>query len=197
MSLNLIKKFTSTLCILAFSYLSVSAQVISTRAGIVKKVDGEVIYRCHENENDARNIVNGLALHNEDTIVTAESSSIIMALNPDSYLYVDGDALIKVKNTELNKMHFDIERGEIILFIRSLKNGASLVIHTPPGILTISKGGRYRVSVGKEGNTEANVFGGELHYIDEKDKLIKINKGSQVNFIKKTLLSDKKSEVYN
>ncbi|NNE98009.1 MAG: hypothetical protein HKN25_03205 [Pyrinomonadaceae bacterium] len=163
--------------------MPVSAQVISTRAGVVKKVDGDVFYRCHENKNNAQNLANGLALHNEDTIVTAESSSIIMALNPDSYLYVDGDALIKVKNTELNKMHFDIERGEIILFIRSLKNGASLVIHTPPGILTISKGGRYRVSVGKEGNTEANVFGGELRYINEKGELVKIKKGRQVNFV--------------
>ncbi len=189
------KLFILAFCILAFSYLSVSAQIISTRAGVVKKVDGDVFYRCHEKENDAQSIINGLALHNEDTIVTAESSSIVLALNPDSYLYVYGDAFIKVKNTELDKMHFDIERGEVILFIRSLKNGASLVIHTPPGILTISKGGRYRVSVGKKGNTEANVFGGELQYINEKGELVKIKKGRQVNFIKEITVTEKKEEI--
>ena len=53
-------------CILAFSYLSVSAQVISTRAALVRKVEGEVFYRCHE--NDVQNVINGLAFHNEDAI---------------------------------------------------------------------------------------------------------------------------------
>jgi hypothetical protein len=129
-----------------------------------------------------------LALHNEDTIVTAESSSIVLALNPDSYMFVDADAFLRIKQTELDKMHFDIERGEIVLFVRSLDNGASLVIHTPPGILTIYKGGQYRVSVGKDGGTEANVFGGELRYYDENGELKKLKKGRQVNFVKKKKL---------
>ena len=175
-----------TLALVVFAFCStVSSQVISTRAGVVKKVQGDVFYRCHENQQDALKLINNLALHNEDTIVTAEASSAVLALNPDSYMYVDGDAYLKIKQTELDKMHFDIERGEIILFIRSLKNGASLVIHTPPGILTIYKGGQYRISVGKKGETEANVFGGELRYFDENGKLNKLKKGRQVNFVKK------------
>ena len=106
-------------------------------------------------------------------------------------------SFVEIKNTALDKMHFDFERGEIFLFIRSLKNGASLVVHTPPRILTIYKGGWYRVSVNSNGNTEANVLRGELRYFNNQGKLIKIKKGRQVNFIKKTLFSDKKSEVNN
>lgn len=172
-------------------FLSVSAQVISVNAGVVKKLDGEVFYRCHNNEKELLKLLDSSALHNEDTLLTKETGNTILSLNPDSYMFVDADALIKVKNNELDKMHFDMERGKIVLFIRSLKNGASLVIHTPPGIPTIYKGGLYRINVGKEGNTEANVFKGELRYFDERGELIKLKKSIQVNFVKKRKIIEK------
>lgn len=178
--------------VFALLNLSISGQIISTRAGTVKKVVGDVFYRCHQDEKNLLDLDIDSSLHNEDTLLTSESGSVVLALNSDSYLYVDEDAYVKIKNTELDKMHFDIERGEIYLFVRSLDNGASLVIHTPPGKLTIKKGGRYRIIVGENGNTEANVFEGELRYFDENGKLNKLKKGRQVNFVKKQNLTTKK-----
>ncbi|NNE66233.1 MAG: hypothetical protein HKN33_06670 [Pyrinomonadaceae bacterium] len=128
-------------------------------------------------------------LHNEDIIVTADSGSLVLALNPNSYLYLGPNAFVAVKNTELNKMHFDIERGQMVLFVRSLKNGASLVIHTPPGILAIRKGGRYIVSVETNGNTKANVIRGELGYLN-RGRLVKLKKGRQVEFVKRKAVSE-------
>ena len=63
--------------LLVFSVLPVSAQVISTRAGVVKKVHGEVFYRCRENKKEAMELSNNSVLHDKDTIVTAKSGKCV------------------------------------------------------------------------------------------------------------------------
>ena len=183
---KLLQYFTLAFSLFVFSILPVSAQVISARAAVVIRVDGEVFYRCRDKKKEALVLDENSILHDRDTILTTLSGSVLLSLNPDSYLLVDSDSFVEIKQTELDKMHFDIERGEIFLFIRSLDNGASIVVHTPPRILTIHKGGWYRVMVSSTGNTEANVLRGELRYINKHGDLVKIKKGRQVNFVKKT-----------
>ncbi|REJ76265.1 MAG: hypothetical protein DWQ47_11675 [Acidobacteria bacterium] len=168
-----------------FPLAPVFGQVVSARAGVVRNFSGEVFYRCHTNKKNALLLSKNSSLHNKDTILTGTSGSALLSLNPDSYLFIGDDSYVEIEQTELDKMHFDIERGEIFLIIRSLNNGASLAIHTPPGILTIHKGGRYRVKVGPGGNTEANVLSGEIRYFDGRGDLVKIKKGRQVNFVKR------------
>ena len=165
--------------------LPLEAQIISTRAGTVKKVEGEVFYRCHNNEKEASPLEKGLKLHEEDTLLTAKGASVVITLNPDSYLLVGADAFLRVKQTTLDAMHFDIERGEIFVFARSLEDSVSLVIHTPPAVLMVYKKGDYRFLVKENGNTEANVIRGELRYLDNQNNLVRVKKGKKVNFVKR------------
>lgn len=168
-----------------FCALSVEAQIISARAGTVAKIEGEVFYRCHSNEKEASPLKIGVRLHEKDTVLTGKAASAVITLNPDAYLLMEADSFLRVNQTALDAMHFDVERGEIFVFSGSLKNGAALVIHTPPAVLTIRKKGAYRFFVEENGNTEANVARGKLSYIDNQGKLQSVKKGRKVNFVKR------------
>jgi hypothetical protein len=172
-------------CLLMCWFAPVAAQTISARAGTVKNVRGEAFYRCHLNAKEALPLEKGSLLHNGDTVLTTEQGTAAIALNPDSYLVVSGDSFLRVVETDLGAMHFDIERGEVLIISRSLAGGASLVIHAPPAVLTIYKHGNYRIFVSENGDTEANVGRGELRYIDERGNLMRVKKGRQVNFVKR------------
>jgi len=178
-------KYFTFFCLLLVSSAPIAAQIISTRAGLVKNVRGEAFYRCHLNENEAASLEKGFNLHNGDTILTTEKGSVAIALNPDSYLVVAEDSFVRIEETDLGAMHFDVERGEVLVISRSFKKGVSLVIHTPPAVLTVFKRGDYRFFVGANGDTEANVGRGELRYIDERGELKRLKKGRKVNFVKR------------
>ena len=172
-------------CLLALGILPAAGQVISARAGMVKNVRGEVYYRCHSNDKQARALEKGLMLHNGDTVLTTDSGDAAIALNPDSYLVLSANSFVRVEETDLKAMHFDVERGEVLVISRRLRKGVSLVIHTPPTVLTVYKRGAYRIFVAENGNTEANVGRGEIRYFDLKGNLIRVKKGRQVNFVKR------------
>jgi urease accessory protein UreE len=182
-------KLSPLFCLLIFSFAPVAeaqqATVVWARAGAVKNVRGEVFYRCHLNAKEALPLEKGLTLHNGDTVLTAEQGSAAIALNPDSYLVVSADTFLRVIETDLGAMHFDVERGEVLVISRSLGNGVALVVHAPPAVLTVYKRGNYRIFVDENGDTEANVGSGELRYIDRRGNLVRVKKGKQVNFVKK------------
>lgn len=118
-------------------------------------------------------------------MLTTKEASVVITLNPDSYLLVGADAFLRVKQTTLDAMHFDIERGEIFVFVRSLEDGVSLVIHTPPAVLMVYEKGDYRFLVEENGNTEANVVRGKLRYTDNQNNPVRVKKGKKVNFVKR------------
>jgi hypothetical protein len=179
------KPFFVFCLLLIWSLPAAAQQVISARAGMVKNVRGEVFYRCHLNDKEALSLQKGLMLHNGDTVLTTESGDAAFSLNPDSYLVLSANSFVRIRETDLKAMHFDVERGEILVISRSLKKGVSLVIHTPPAILTVYKRGNYRIFVAENGNTEANVGRGELRYLDGQGNLIRVKKGKQMNFVKR------------
>lgn len=94
---------------------------------------------------------------------------------------VAADSVVRVYEGALDRMHFDVERGEVVVVSRTLGGGASLVIHAPPGILTVHKPGRYLFRVGDGGETEASVEKGELRY-EEKGKTLSVKQGRKVTF---------------
>lgn len=163
-----------------------AAQVIRTEAGLVKKVDGVVLVHCHTRESGFSPLRKGEVLHKEDLVVTNAGGSTIFALNPDSYLQMSAGTTLRIKETVLNAMHFDIDAGEIIVIVDGLKDGASLVLHTPPGVLEIRKKGLYRVSVSPGGSTQVNVVRGEVVYTDAKNRTRRVSKGKQVDFFKRS-----------
>ncbi len=168
---------------LALTQVQVGAQVISARAGMVKNVRGQAFYRCHLDDR-TRELKKGFLLHNGDVLISAGASTAL-TLDPDAYFVVSPDSVVRVKETALEAMRFDIDRGEILIVSKTMGKDVILRIHTPPTVLTISKPGLLRISVAENGNTEANVAEGELEYMDEYKRVQRIGKGRQVNFVKK------------
>lgn len=160
------------------------AQVVSARAGVIRHVDGEVWYHPHSKDGRVQQLEVGVELNNGDFVLTGGKGLAEWSLNPDSYLKVAAKSLVRVDETSLDRMRFDIERGEVFINILSLNKGASLVLHTPPGLLTVYKPGRYLIRVAESGETEAIVGKGELRYKDKKGKLNSVKEGKRVYFYK-------------
>ena len=184
---NLIKAFllTPVLCCRSEA-LPIQAQVVSAQAGRVCHAQGEVLYHRHEDQEDrgVRQLEVGARLHNGDLVFTNGSSYAEWFLTPDSFLRVANNSNVQVDETSLDRMRFDIIRGEVFITLRSLEKGAALVIKTPPSLLTISKPGIYRIVVAANGETSADVRKGELQYADSRGKLSTIKKGKRVRFYK-------------
>jgi hypothetical protein len=177
---------TFSILVTVLACLSTAAgQVIRAEAGLVKKVNGEVLVHCHNRQPDATELTTGAVLHNDDLVITTRTGSTIFSLNRDSYLQMSADTIVRVKETALSSMHFDVDAGEIIVLVGGLKNGASLVLHAPPGILELRKKGLYRVSVNRDGSTQVNVVRGELVYTDHNNRRVRAGKGKQVDFRKR------------
>ena len=158
-------------------------RVVSARAGLVTGAEGEVLYHCHEKGEGVERLQPGERLHDGDRVFTSKTGRVTWGLNPDSYMVVAADSVVRVYDAALDRMHFDVERGEVVVVSRALKGGAALVIHAPPGVLTVHKPGRYLFRVAEGGETEAAVERGELRY-EDKGKVVSVKKGRRVNFIK-------------
>lgn len=168
----------------AMSASGVKAQVVSARAGAVCHVDGEVWYHAHSKGGGVQQLVVGIELNDGDFVITSDKGLAEWSLNPDSYLKVAANSHVLVQETNLDRMRFDIKRGEVLINIRALNNGVSLVLHTPPGLLTVYKPGRYLIRVAEGGETEAIVGKGELRYKDKNGKPTSVKEGRRVYFYK-------------
>lgn len=156
-------------------------RVISARAGLVTGVEGEVLYHCHEKGEGVEHLRAGARLHDGDQVFTSATGRASWTLNADSYMRLAPDSSVRVYDTSLDRMHFDVERGEVVVISRTLKGGVSLVVHAPPGLLTVHRPGRYLFRVSDGGETEASVERGELRY-EEKGQTISVKKGRKVYF---------------
>lgn len=160
------------------------AQVVSARAGLVTRVEGEVRCHHHEREGGVEELRAGERVHDDDIVFTNENGRAQWTLNPDSYLSASPASTVRVYDTSLDRMSFGVERGEVVVAARSLGKGVPLTIRTPPGPLTVYKAGLYRFRVAEDGGTVAEVVKGELRYTDETGKLVVVKKGRSVTFRK-------------
>lgn len=160
------------------------AEVVSARAGLVTRVEGEVRCHHHEREGGVEELRAGERIHDDDIVFTNETGRVQWTLSPDSYLSASPGSTVRVYDTSLERMSFGVERGEVVVFTRSLGKGISLTIRTPPGPLTVYKSGLYRFRVAEDGETVAEVVKGELRYTDETGSLVVVKKGRSVTFRK-------------
>lgn len=160
------------------------AQIVSARAGLVTRVEGEVRCHHHEREGGVDELRAGERIHDDDIVFTNETGRVQWTLNPDSYLSASPGSTVRVNDTSLERMSFGVERGEVVVFTRSLGKDISLTIRTPPGLLTVHKAGLYRFRVAEDGGTVAEVVKGELRYTDETGSLVVVKKGRSVTFRK-------------
>lgn len=156
-------------------------RVVSARAGLVTRAEGEVLYHCHEKGEGVGQLVAGARLHDGDLVYTGKGGHATWSLNPDSFMTVSEDSAVRVFDGSLDRMHFDVERGEVTVVSRSLKGVASLVVHAPPGQITVRKPGLYLFRVAADGETEASVGKGKLTYV-EGGKTLSVKRGRKVNF---------------
>lgn len=156
------------------------AQIISARAGVVSRVEGEAWYRRH-GEKQWNVLQPAVTLSKGDTILTGKNGRAECTLNPGSYLQIDALSQVWVYETSLDRMHFDILRGEAFAIISALKDGVALVFDTPPAELNILKGGSYHVRVASDDGTEASVTLGKLRFINQ-GKVITLTKHKRVRF---------------
>lgn len=165
------------------SWLAVPAQmqVILARAGVVQRVKGEVVLHCH-NENETELLKPGIRLCDGDLVFTTADAAAEWSLTPDSYLTVSANTHVRIHKTDLGQMDFDVERGEVILIIKTLSNGAALALHTPPALLQVNKSGSYLIRVFENKETEAVVVEGELRYVNKAGKEERVKKGRKVFF---------------
>ncbi len=159
-------------------------QVVSARAGLVTRVEGEVRCHHHEREGGVEELRAGERIHDDDIVFTNETGRAQWTLNPDSYIAESPNSTVRVYDTSLDRMSFGVERGEMVVAARSLSKGVSLTIRTPPGPITVYKAGLYRFRVAEDGGTVAEVVRGELRYTDETGKLVVVKKGRSVTFRK-------------
>ncbi len=160
---------------------SAQSQVISASAGKVSRVDGEVWFR-HRNETGLQPLHVNQKLVAGDLILTGTSGRAEWSLSPGSYLQVGPISQVRIYETSLDQMHFDIERGEVFAIVSKLDNRAALVLDTPPALFTVAKRGRYRVRVHVGDETEAAVAEGELRFTDGEGKEIKVTKRRRARF---------------
>jgi hypothetical protein len=165
-------------------------KVVSARAGLVMRVEGEVRCHHHEREGGIEELRVSERLHDNDIVFTNETGRVRWTLNPDSYLSESPGSTVRVYNTSLERMSFGVERGEVVVTARSFGKDVSLTIRTPPGPLTVYKSGVYRFRVADDGGLEAEVVKGELRYLDERGKLNVVKKGKSVTFRKSQKIAD-------
>ena len=170
--------------LLTLCTVQAQVKVVSARAGLVTRVEGDVRCHHHEREGGLDELRAGESLHDEDVVFTNETGSAQWTLNPDSYLSAAPGSAVRVYDTNLERMSFGVERGEVVVVAHSLGKGVSLTIRTPPGPLTVHKAGIYRFRVAEDGETVAEVVKGELRYTDETGSLVVVKKGRSVTFRK-------------
>jgi hypothetical protein len=158
-----------------------STQVISARAGTVTRLNGEVWYR-HRNETEVRPLKLGERLADGDMVLTGDHGRLELSLNPESFLQIGALSQVRLYDSRLDRMHFDIEQGEVFVIARSMANDVTLVLDTPPALLTVVRSGRYRVRVKASDATEAAVATGELQFVNKQGETIQITKGRRVRF---------------
>lgn len=192
--------WTSNLLIVALTYVQLSAlccprfacfaqsqtqaQVVYSRAAEVTRIDGDVRLRRH-GEIETTPLLPGARLAPDDLIVTGMNGRAELSMGPDSYLQVGHDSHVRVYEVTTNMIHFDVERGEVFVIVRSFPKEISLIVDTPPAPLTIAKRGRYQVQVAADGATEVAVERGELSFTDSGNKTIRIKSHRQAHLSSK------------
>jgi hypothetical protein len=156
-----------------FAQSQTQSQVVYARAAEVMRIDGDVRLRRH-GEAETTPLLPGTKLTPDDLIVTGMNGRAELSMGPDSYLQVGHGSHVRVYEVTASTIHFDVERGEVFVIVRSLPKEISLIVDTPPAPLTIAKRGRYLVQVAADGATEVAVEKGELSFTGSGNKTVRI-----------------------
>jgi hypothetical protein len=164
------------------AFAHVQSFTVPARAGEVFRLDGEV-WVCLNGNQSHQPLRVGQRLSPGDVVLTGADGRVEWSLNPNSYFQVGPRSQVRVFGTALEYMHFDVERGEVFVIADRIADRMALEIDTRHKLLTVMRRGSYRVRVAANNDTEATVVSGELQFMNDDGKAVRVRKHQQVRFL--------------
>jgi hypothetical protein len=148
---------------LGFGVVANAQYLISTKAGFVNRVEGEVyILRADGKDGEKGRASLGSQMRAGDRLSVAANGFAEALLNPGSYLRLSENTEIRAVNIDFDSVRFELIKGSVIAEIGQIDKKTPIEIVTPHGALTIAKAGLSRIDA-KASATLVAVRQGEIH----------------------------------
>jgi len=155
--------FVSFLLALGLGVIANAQYLISTKAGFVNRVEGEVYILRADGEGDEKGRASlGTQMRAGDRLSVAANGFAEALLNPGSYLRLSENTEVRAVSVDLNSVRFELIKGSVIAEIGQIDKTAPIEILTPHGALTIAKAGLHRIDA-KGSATLVSVRQGEIN----------------------------------
>jgi FecR-like protein len=153
----------SFLLALGLGVIANAQYLISTKAGFVNRVEGEVYVLRADGEGDEKGRASlGTQMRAGDRLSVAANGFAEALLNPGSYLRLCENTEVRAVSVDLDSVRFELIKGSVIAEIGQISKNAPIEIITPHGALTIAKAGLHRIDA-KGSATLVAVRQGEIH----------------------------------
>ncbi len=174
----------SFLLTLGLGVIANAQYLISTKAGFVNRVEGEVYVLRADGEGDEKGRASlGTQMRAGDRLSVAANGFAETLLNPGSYLRLSENTEVRAVSVDLDSVRFELIKGSVIAEIGQIDKKAPIEILTPHGALTIAKAGLHRIDA-KGSATLVSVRQGEIHLGTPSDfaanQSLKIKRGKVV-----------------
>jgi len=174
----------SFLVALGLGVIANAQYLISTKAGFVNRVEGEVYILRADGEGDEKGRASlGTQMREGDRLSVAANGFAETLLNPGSYLRLSENTEVRAVSVDLNSVRFELIKGSVIAEIGQIDKKAPIEILTPHGALTIAKAGLHRIDA-KGSATLVSVRQGEINLGTPSDfasnQSLKIKRGKVV-----------------
>src|SRR5262245_20451772 len=153
----------SFLVALGLGVIANAQYLISTKAGFINRVEGEVYVLRADGEGDEKGRASlGTQMRAGDRLSVAANGFAEALLNPGSYLRLSENTEVRAVSVDLDLVRFELIKGSVIAEIGQINKKAPIEIITPHGALTIAKAGLHRIDA-KGSATLVAVRQGEIH----------------------------------
>ena len=153
----------SFLLALGLGVIANAQYLISTKAGFVNRVQGEVYVLRADGEGDEKGRASlGTQMRAGDRLSVAANGFAEALLNPGSYLRLSENTEVRAVSVDLDSVRFELIKGSVIAEIGQIDKKAPIEIITPHGALTIAKAGLHRIDA-KGSATLVAVRQGEIY----------------------------------
>jgi hypothetical protein len=165
--------------------LTAKAQyLISTKAGFINRVEGQVyILRADGEDGEKARASLGSQMREGDRLSVEGKGFVEALLNPGSYLRLSENTEVRAVSISLESVRFEVIKGSVIAEVGQIDKKSPIEIITPQGALTIAKAGLHRIDV-KETATRVAVRQGEIQLGTPSDfaanRSLKIKRGKVV-----------------
>jgi FecR protein len=153
----------SFLLALGLGVVANAQYLISTKAGFVNRVEGEVyVMRAAGEDGEKGRASLGTQLRAGDRLSVAGKGFAEALLNPGSYIRLSENTEIRALSIGFDSVRFELIKGSVIVEIGQIDKKTPIEIVTPHGALTIAKAGLSRIDA-KGSATLVAVRQGEIH----------------------------------